>query len=130
MSPARTGCTHCPSPARRSTSVARTTRTSSTSALRPSPSTTAQPSRNCVRAACTSYACSARTPRYTIMIKRAMSPDLENFIEELQAYRDPRGAEFQATLDRWVASTENALRLVDETANFDADHIEPLDEIR
>lgn len=60
----------------------------------------------------------------------AMSPDLENFVEELQAYRDPRGAEFQVTLDRWVASTEKALRLVDETANFDADHIEPLDEIR
>ena len=59
-----------------------------------------------------------------------MSPDLENFIEELQVCRDPRGAEFQATLDRWVASTEKALRLVDETANLDADHIEPLDEIR
>jgi hypothetical protein len=59
-----------------------------------------------------------------------MSPDLESFIEELQAHRDPRGAEFQATLDRWVASTETALRLVDETANFDADHTERLDEIR
>lgn len=59
-----------------------------------------------------------------------MSPDLENFIEELQAYRDPRGAEFQVTLDRWVASTEKALREIDKTADFDADHIEPLDEIR
>ncbi|HEY1982964.1 MAG TPA: hypothetical protein VGH13_23030 [Xanthobacteraceae bacterium] len=59
-----------------------------------------------------------------------MSPDLERFIEELQNYRDMRGAIFQAAWNRWAASTESALREIDKTADFDADTLGKLDEIR
>jgi hypothetical protein len=60
-----------------------------------------------------------------------MSPDLEAFIAELRAVRLPdRRAAYQAAWDRYIASTEKALRTVDETANTDADTLEKLDEIR
>ncbi|MFZ0373022.1 MAG: hypothetical protein WAL39_06875 [Xanthobacteraceae bacterium] len=55
-----------------------------------------------------------------------MSPDLEDFIDELRNVRDPRGAVY----DRYIAATENALRTIDKVANSDAAQLEKLDEIR
>ncbi len=55
-----------------------------------------------------------------------MSPDLEDFIEELRNVRDPRGVVY----DRYISATERAFRIIDEVANSDAVQLEKVDEIR
>jgi hypothetical protein len=55
-----------------------------------------------------------------------MSPDLENFVEELRAVSHPH----QATWDRYIGSLDHALREIDKTADFDGDTLEQLDEVR
>jgi hypothetical protein len=55
-----------------------------------------------------------------------VSPDLEDFIDELRNVRGPHNA----TYDRYIADTEKAFRTIDQVANFDGECLEKLDEIR